>query len=121
MVAPRRFDRLLWERAAIESQVGSRILWTTADLAGEQDARRAEGILRDLARAVEQPAFADAVATLTDFAGQVRAAHYLRSASAVESVVVTARRLIEAEEAAHVRVIALPRGRITDALREAVS
>ncbi|MGH2928901.1 MAG: hypothetical protein ACRDL8_11920 [Solirubrobacteraceae bacterium] len=80
-------NRMLWEQAAIESAVPARALLGAVDLARQEETRRAESILRQLAQAVAQPTFEDADAELTRFVGAVRRAHHLHSAAVVEAIV----------------------------------
>jgi hypothetical protein len=80
-------DRLIWERAAIQSRVSPRVLELAADVAREQEARHTERILRQLSQAVAEPEFRYAATQLTDFARRARAGHYPRVAAAIDAVV----------------------------------
>ncbi len=80
-------DRLIWERAAIQSRVSPRVLELAAEVAREQEARRPERILRQLSQAVAEPEFRDAATHLADFARRARGAHYPRVAAAVDAIV----------------------------------
>lgn len=93
-------DRLLWERAVIQSRIRSRVLDLAADFAKEEGARCTEGILRQLSQAAAEPEFRNAHEHLTNFAARARAAHYPALAAAMEAVVTSAARLTAEDEPA---------------------
>lgn len=90
---PEPSDRLLWERAAIESRISANVLRAAADLAHEESLCRVESILRQLAEAASQPRFEKASAQLVTFAALARRTHHLQLAAAADAVLASAKRL----------------------------